>query len=417
MNYTGLYKQAWSLFGKPKAKLTTGPQDKVKNAVAIRKMLAHQLAIPYNQIYDNSSLSNDLNMDSLDQVENIMNLEERYNAEISDYDAEKWRTVQDIINWRRGLIQNTTPMPKAAAKKTDLRFSNNDIPVVVKGQGGTEYDKNTPDGYNFAIQNEVPGAFEQTYGKDKKHWNSTQKGSAVSILLSGLLGAGAGAGALSGLGYLLQKGNVVAKDSPLSLAAGAGALFGGLYGMLGAGVGVQRGKEKGRYGKLRSKKEQEQYNQSSTWKEWLIPGEASKQNQLNGRYAMNLGVTHPLAYKVTGKDPGYTQESLEAALESKDPKVRHAAENFMENLALVSMGHETDRRIQAQNIVDNFYGGGVDFRDPKNLYEYIHAQPYELDDYDNEPLDYWKRIILEKLLTGEPIRGSKDNSVTLYGHR
>ena len=300
------------------------------------------------------------------------------------------------------------------AAKTDVNFWNNDVPVQVKGLGGTEYIEDTPDGYDFQLHPQGGDQlFRETYGKGK-HWNSTQKGSAVSILLSGLLGAGVGAGALAGLGQLAKATGIENKDKSIMPLALAGGLFGGLYGSLGAGAAVANGKTRGRYeDALRTPKEQKKYNESSTLKEWLVPGEAARQNQRNGRYALWAESKHPYRYTVTGKDPGYTQDSLEEALKSKDYKTRHAAENFMENLAAVSMADDTEQRILAENLVNKYYGGDVDFRDPQNLYEYIHAQPYEMDDYNNEPLDKWKRIIIEKMFTGEPA-AVKNRSLKMY---
>ena len=46
-----------------------------------------------------TSLKDDLNADSLDAVEVIMALEDKYDIEISEEDAEEFKTIGDIVNY------------------------------------------------------------------------------------------------------------------------------------------------------------------------------------------------------------------------------------------------------------------------------------------------------------------------------
>ena len=46
-----------------------------------------------------TSLKDDLNADSLDAVEVIMALEDKYDIEIAEEDAEEFKTIGDIVNY------------------------------------------------------------------------------------------------------------------------------------------------------------------------------------------------------------------------------------------------------------------------------------------------------------------------------
>ena len=67
--------------------------DKVKDLVS------KQLSVNEQQVTSEASFIEDLGADSLDTVELIMSLEEKFNIEISDEDAEKIKTVQDVVDY------------------------------------------------------------------------------------------------------------------------------------------------------------------------------------------------------------------------------------------------------------------------------------------------------------------------------
>jgi acyl carrier protein len=65
----------------------------------VKKVLVEQLDVSEDEVTPQASIVDDLGADSLDVVEIIMGLEEEFDIEIPDEDAEKITTVQQIINY------------------------------------------------------------------------------------------------------------------------------------------------------------------------------------------------------------------------------------------------------------------------------------------------------------------------------
>ncbi len=65
----------------------------------IKQIVAEQLGVDEEQVTTEASFMDDLGADSLDTVELVMALEEEFDIEISDEDAEKIQTVQDAIDY------------------------------------------------------------------------------------------------------------------------------------------------------------------------------------------------------------------------------------------------------------------------------------------------------------------------------
>lgn len=65
----------------------------------VRDIVVEQLDVKAEDVNLKSSFIDDLGADSLDLVELIMALEEQFNMEISDEDAEKIATVEDAVNY------------------------------------------------------------------------------------------------------------------------------------------------------------------------------------------------------------------------------------------------------------------------------------------------------------------------------
>jgi acyl carrier protein len=65
----------------------------------VKKVVAEQLQVDPEQIVDEASFVEDLGADSLDVVELVMALEEEFDLEIPDEDAEKIATVGDAVRY------------------------------------------------------------------------------------------------------------------------------------------------------------------------------------------------------------------------------------------------------------------------------------------------------------------------------
>lgn len=71
----------------------------------VRKIIADQLGLDENTITMDSLFVDDLGADSLDVVELIMALEEEFDVEIPDEDAEKATKVGDVVEYISAHIE------------------------------------------------------------------------------------------------------------------------------------------------------------------------------------------------------------------------------------------------------------------------------------------------------------------------
>ena len=65
----------------------------------VKEIIVEQLGVNESEVTPEAKFVDDLGADSLDLVELVMALEEEYNLEISDEDAEKILTVGDAIEY------------------------------------------------------------------------------------------------------------------------------------------------------------------------------------------------------------------------------------------------------------------------------------------------------------------------------
>ena len=65
----------------------------------IKSIVADQLGVDEDQVTEDASFIDDLGAESLDTVELIMAFEEEFDVEIPDEDAQKIKTVKDVIEY------------------------------------------------------------------------------------------------------------------------------------------------------------------------------------------------------------------------------------------------------------------------------------------------------------------------------
>jgi acyl carrier protein len=81
----------------------------------VRGIIAEQLGLKAEEIKNDASFVDDLGADSLDTVELVMALEEEFETEIPDEEAEKITTVQHAIDYIRADKASPRAWPACAA--------------------------------------------------------------------------------------------------------------------------------------------------------------------------------------------------------------------------------------------------------------------------------------------------------------
>lgn len=71
----------------------------------MQKIIVEQLGVEKDQVTLNSSFVDDLGADSLDIVELVMAMEEEFDMQIPDEEAEKIRTVGDAVKFVQEKMQ------------------------------------------------------------------------------------------------------------------------------------------------------------------------------------------------------------------------------------------------------------------------------------------------------------------------
>ncbi len=65
----------------------------------VKDIIVEQLGVNAEQVVPTASFIDDLGADSLDTVELVMAFEEEFGVEVPDEEAEKLRTVEDVIKY------------------------------------------------------------------------------------------------------------------------------------------------------------------------------------------------------------------------------------------------------------------------------------------------------------------------------
>ena len=77
-------------------------RSEIENTVT--GIVCEQLGVSESEVNTDSSFVDDLGADSLDTVELVMALEEEFDLEIADEDAEKISTVQEAVDY---IVENS----------------------------------------------------------------------------------------------------------------------------------------------------------------------------------------------------------------------------------------------------------------------------------------------------------------------
>ncbi len=75
------------------------PMAQANPEARLRKIIADQLGVTEEEVVPDASFIDDLNADSLEMVDFIISIEEEFNIQVSDEDAEKIKTVRDAFDF------------------------------------------------------------------------------------------------------------------------------------------------------------------------------------------------------------------------------------------------------------------------------------------------------------------------------
>lgn len=71
----------------------------------VKELLADQLSLGLEDVRLESALTGDLGADTLDVIELIMAVEEEFELDVSDADADRFKTVGDVVDYISYQVQ------------------------------------------------------------------------------------------------------------------------------------------------------------------------------------------------------------------------------------------------------------------------------------------------------------------------
>jgi acyl carrier protein len=74
--------------------------------VRVTDLIVEQLGVSRDEVITTASFVDDLGADSLDIVELVMSMEESFDIEIPDDDAEKMQTIGDAVSYLKERLEN-----------------------------------------------------------------------------------------------------------------------------------------------------------------------------------------------------------------------------------------------------------------------------------------------------------------------
>jgi acyl carrier protein len=98
----------------------------------VKDIIVEQLGVDPEQVTPEASFVDDLGADSLDTVELVMALEEEFNLEIPDEEAEKIATVGDAITYIEKGLAKAENAPVADEEDEDENNHSSDLTAYVE---------------------------------------------------------------------------------------------------------------------------------------------------------------------------------------------------------------------------------------------------------------------------------------------